>query len=1065
MFFLQQFAPESGEYNVPVSLRMRGPLRVAALKQALNRIVQRHEVLRTHFAMRDEQPVQVIEPALTLDLPVVDLRPLPYPQDVEQRILARETRRPFDLLHGPLLRALLLRLGDEEHRLTLCLHHVASDAWSMDVLGRELAALYEASCTGRPAALPELPIQYADYALWQRDRLQGEVLEQQLQYWRATLANAPGLDLPTRGPRPTMQTHAGAWHLFRLSPDLTQALRQLTQREGVTLFITMLAAWNILLQRYSGQSDILVGTPISGRNRAELEGLIGLFLNTMVLRTDLSGNPTFLEFLARVRETALAAYAHQELPFEKLVQELQPQRDLSRAALFQVMLVVLPEAPLRRWRMAGLELEPARVDSTSVKFDLALSMNQDGGGMNSVLRYRNDLFEPSLIAAMAEHFERLLKQIAAHPEQRIGDLHLLSEAERHRQIVEWNDTASEHADESSVHELFEQQAERTPDAPAVLYERQQLSYCEINLRANQLAHYLRALGVGPEVRVAIHCRRNPSMVIAVLATLKAGGTYLPLDAAWPRERLAMMIDDAQPRVLLSESSLSGARPACAAHLVRLDSDFALWSSYPNRNLPWRSSPQTAAYIIYTSGSTGRPKGVVIEHRQIRNYMLGVSERAAFPPAARYAMLQPLTVDSSATVLYAALCQGGCLQLIPESTATDAAALMAYWKTEPPDCLKIAPSHLAALQAGADARHFVPRRRLIVGGEASAQAWLESVQALAPECVIFNHYGPTETTVGVLMHRLPAGTTEEPSGMAPLGRPMPNIRTYVLDRSSQPVPVGVKGELYIGGAGVGRGYLNRPALTAERFLPDQFSPEPGARCYRSGDLACYRTDGSVQYLGRGDDQVKIRGYRVELGEIEALLARQAGVRECAVAARESGVGGVRLVGYVVWEVGTHGSVRQLRESLQKQLPEYMLPSQWVELPQLPLSAHGKLDRRALPAPPDDAPNGQSYVAPGTPIEEVLAGIWTELLRVEHLGVNDNFFELGGHSLLAMRLVSRIRDTLQVDVPLQQIFAAPTVAGLAKVVLTHEPRPGQTEKIARILKRIAEDGLLARQAAKG
>src|ERR1051326_8974032 len=657
LFFLQQFDARGWAYNIPVALRLRGTLLPRALAQALSRIVERHESLRTRFALRGEQPVQLIDPPRPLPLPVVDLQDAP---ELAEGIGTSESRRPFDLLRGPALRAVLLRLAPEDHHLLLTLHHVIGDAWSLEVLGRELAALYPACCSGRTARLPELPLQYADYAVWQRQWLQGETLQRQLEYWRAPLAGAAALELPTRGPRPAVQSYAGARHPLQVPAALTDALRQLSRRAGSTLFMTLLAAWNVLLQRYSGQSDIVVGTPISGRSRAELEGLIGFFLNTLALRTDLSDNPSYLDLLARVRETALAAYAHQDLPFEKLVEELQPQRDLSRSPLFQAALVVLPEAPLQQWKMAGLLLDTHSIESGGAKFDLTLSLTETTAGLQGLLNYRTDLFEAGFIARMAAHFERLLEQVSTHPERRIGDLRLLSEAERHTQLIDWNDTAVA-LPELCVHELFELQAARTPDAIALCDQQQQLSYRQLQLQSEELAGRLRALGAGPETRVGLCLERSVEMLVATLAVLKAGAAYVPLDPTYPPERLRLLIADAGLALVLTRQCWRGRLPSDGPLLWMLDGPQP--PPVPHPAPPRRPSPDTLAYLMYTSGSSGTPKAVAIPHRGIVRLVYGLPQLQLGPQDV-FLHLAPPSFDAATFEIWACLLHGARLVVAP-----------------------------------------------------------------------------------------------------------------------------------------------------------------------------------------------------------------------------------------------------------------------------------------------------------------------------------------------------------------------------------------------------------------
>jgi aspartate racemase len=1036
LWFLDQWEPGNPAYNRPVALCLTGPLNVTALEQALSEILQRHEALRATFSTEEGRSAQVITSAEPLNLPVVDLSGLP-PTEREpraRRFATEEARRPFDLAQGPLLQATLLRLDRERHVLLLVIHHITFDGWSARVFVEELAALYDAFVAGKPSPLPELPIQYADFAHWQRQWLQGEVLERQLSYWKEKLAGSlPSLDLPTDRPRPAVQTHCGARQSSVLSSSLLQALKALSRQEEVTLFMTLLAAFKVLLYRYTGQDDIAVGSPIAGRTQVETEGLIGFFVNTLVLRTDLSGNPTFRELLGRVREVALGAYVHQDLPFEKLVEALQPERDLSRTPLFQVMFN-LENIPTKAVETPSLSIDEFEFDSGVSQFDLALEVIEKDEGLSCLLNYNTDLFDATTIARMLEHYQTLLEGIVADPEERIGVLPLLTEAERHQLLVEWNDTQADYPKDSCIHQLFEAQVERTPDAVAVVFGDQQMTYRKLNSRANQLARYLQALGVGPEVLVGICVERSLETVVAILGILKAGGAYVPLDPAYPRERLAFMLEDTQVSMVVTLGDLVERLPEHGAREVYLDIEWEAIAQESAENIDSGVTADNLAYVIYTTGSTGRPKGVAVEHKQVLNYSLSILERLELMPGASFAMVQPLAVDSCITVIFPSLCTGGLLHVISRDRALDPHALGDYFQRHPIDCLKIAPSHLAALQSSSSQpEQFLPRQRLVIGGEASHWEWATELESMAGDCQVFNHYGPTEGTVGVLTYRVGEEQTTCNYPTTPLGRPIANTQIYLLDACLQPVPVGVPGELYIGGANVARGYLKRPELTAENFIPDPFGNEPGARLYKTGDMARYLPDGNIEFLGRIDHQVKIRGFRIELEGIEAELEQYPAVREGVVLAREDVSGQKHLVAYVVLNQKQTLTITDLRSFLQAKLPDHMLPSALVLLKALPLTPHGKVDRRALPAPDRVRPELEgTFVAPRTPVEERLAGIWAKVLGLEQVGIHDNFFELGGHSLLIVRLFAQIEKTFGKRLPLATLFQAPTVEQLASVI---------------------------------
>jgi amino acid adenylation domain-containing protein len=1024
LWFIDRLEPGSAVYNIPVAWRLGGALDVDALERSLGEIVRRHEALRTVFAEADGSPVQVITPFGGFALPVEDLSG-PGEADREAAVRRRageEARRPFDLAAGPLFRAALLRLGQGDHVLLLTMHHVVSDGWSMGVLTRELSALYAAYRAGGESPLPELAVQYADYAVWQREQLAGAVLDRQVAYWKERLAGAPELlELPTDHPRPAVQAFRGAHERIELSLELLERLQALGRSEGATLYMTLLGAFQVLLSKYSGSEDVVVGSPIAGRGRKEVEELIGFFVNTLVLRTDLSGDPSFRETLRRVRQVTVGAYEHQEVPFERLVAELQPERSLSHAPLFQVMFA-LQNAGGPGGALPGLNVRGVEGEQTSAKFDLSLTLSATPRGLRGGLTYSTDLFERSTIGRMLGHLERVLEQVAADADVRLSQLELLGEEERALALEAWNRTAAEYPANRCVHELFEARAERTPDAVALVCEDHSLTCGALNARANQLAHHLLGLGVGPDTVVAMHFGRGVDAIVALLGILKAGGAYLALDPALPPERLAYMLEDSGAAVLVTRGDMADAIPAGSIPVVHLDGEALRDQS--GANPPGGAGAGDLAYVIYTSGSTGRPKGVAVEHRQLSNYLFGLRDRLELADGASYATVSTLSADLGNTAIFPALAWGGTLHVISEDRIFSGDLLGEYFARHGVDCLKITPSHLAALQTGGDPRRVMPRRWLVLGGESSPVRWVDELVAMAPECAVFNHYGPTETTVGALAHRVGAGRTETASGTLALGRPLPNYRVFVVDASLRPVPPGVAGELLIGGAGVARGYLGRPALTAERFIASTFGE---GRLYRTGDRCRWRADGTVEFLGRMDEQVKIRGFRVELGEIEAALRRDAGVAECAVVAREDAPGDRRLVAYLVGGADVDG----LRAGLRRTLPEYMVPAAFVFLDALPLTPNGKLDRRALPAP-ELASAEERYVAPRTPVEEVLAGIWAEVLRLERVGVEESFFELGGHSLLATRVMSRVREVFGAELPLRALFEGPTVAEMARAV---------------------------------
>ncbi|MCY1022989.1 non-ribosomal peptide synthase/polyketide synthase [Pyxidicoccus sp. MSG2] len=1031
LWFLDELERGSPAYNISAAVRLEGPLDAAVLERCFSEVVRRHETLRTAFISREGVPVQRIASTLPLVLPFVDLSQLPAAErDAAVAGLAREeARRPFDLSTGPLLRVTLVGTGAHEHVLVLVLHHIVSDGWSMGVLVKELGALYPAYLRGAASPLPELPLQYSDWARWQREWLEGGALEAQLTWWRERLTGAPSaLELPTDRPRPSAPSFRGHTVPARLSRTLSEDVKALAKREGLTPFMVLLAGWQVLLGRYAGQQDVCVGTPVAGRTRAETEGLIGFFVNTLVLRTELKGNPGFRELLGRVRETTLGAYAHQDVPFEKLVEALRPGRDLGRTPLFQAMLA-FQQDPLPELHLPGLALRPVELDTGMAKFEVSLNLSDTREGFAGVLQCNADLFEATTGERMVRHLTTLLEAAVARPELRVSELPLLDAAERHQTLVAWNDSRLGLPDDTCLHQLFEAQAARVPGQVAVVAGGESLTYRELDARANQLAGHLRMLGVGPDVPVGLCLERRVEALVGLLGILKAGGAYVPLDPANPAERLLRVLEDAGARVVVTAGASHERLQGHAGTVVRLDADAGALARFGGEAGPGAVSPGNLAYVIFTSGSTGRPKGVAIEHRQIVRYVRGIIGRLSMPEGASYASVSTLAADLGHTVLFPALALGGTLHLVSTDVASDAAALGRYFERHPVDCLKIVPSHLRALLASEAPGRVLPRQRLVLGGEAADWALIDEVRTHQPGCQVFNHYGPTETTVGVLTLAASAIPVEARPASVPLGRPVPDVQAYVLDAFLQPVPVGVIGELFIGGGSVGRGYLGQPDLTAERFVPSPFGDVAGARLYRTGDRARLRADGCIEFLGRDDDQLKVRGFRVEPGEVEAVLKQHPAVREAVVAVREARPGERRLVAYAVAVAEGRLDAGTLKAFLEARLPAWLVPSAFGVLEALPLTANGKVDRRALPAlePGAAAPDA---VAPRTPFEELLAGIWSGLLGVERVGVHDDFFALGGHSLLATRAVSRIRQAFQVELPLRVLFEAPTVAALAR-----------------------------------
>ncbi|HEX3187053.1 MAG TPA: amino acid adenylation domain-containing protein [Pyrinomonadaceae bacterium] len=1040
LWVLHQLDPASPAYNMPESIRLGGPLDLRALEESLNEIIRRHEVLRTTFRTTDDGPVQVVAPHQKVAMTHVDLAELPPAErEARARQMAEiEALSPFDLAKGPVLRARVIRLAEEDHVVLFTVHHIASDLWSMGVLVRELMALYEAVSHDRPSPLPELPIQYADFAAWQRDWLQGHELEKQLDFWKGHLAGAPAvLELPTDRPRPAVQSFNGAIVSFDLPKQLSNDIMLMTRREGVTLFMLLLAAFNVLLSRYTGQEDIVVGTPVAGRNRAETENLMGFFVNTLALRTNLSGDPAFRDLLARVREVALGTNAHQDFPFEKLVEEIQPERSLSHSPIFQVMFAlqnVRAGAPLD---LPGLKLSPVGVSERVAKFDLTLFTRETNGLIDGYFEFNTDLFDPSTIERMIEHFAVLLEDAVARPEARVSSLRLLSQAEHDLLVTGLNDTRREYARDLTVDLMIERQAQKTPAAAAVTFKDRVMTYQELNERANQLARHLRATGIGPETLVGVLLRRTPELIVALVGVLKAGAAYVPIDAGYPRERLSSLLNDAGLKFLITEDLLLQTLPQTDTQIICLDRHWEHISLQQTSNLACVTLPENLAYVIFTSGSTGVPKGVMIPHRGLTNYLSWAVNEYRLNGGNGAPLHSPIGFDLTITSLFLPLIAGTAVTLVPEDDGVEGLR-DALNSQQDFSLVKITPAHLEVLAHLLPPEHAAgSTRALVIGGEALFAEGLSYWFEHAPQTRLINEYGPTETVVGCCVYEVPDGALR--SGPVPIGRPIANTILRVLDNHLQPVPIGVNGELYIGGDGVARGYLNSPSLTAEKFIPDPFGSQPGTRLYRTGDVARYLADGNLVYVGRVDTQVKIRGFRIELGEVETTIQQHPAVRAAVAFVCEDSRQEKRLVAYVVANEQTKLNAIELRNYLKDRLPSYMLPSSVVTLDELPLTSNGKVDYDALPKPDTWPDVRNSFVAPRNLVELQIADIWEDVLNLRPVGVTDNFFDLGGHSVLALRVTAQIEKVFGVEIPLSAFFDGGTISRLAELVLnkTHTP----------------------------
>jgi amino acid adenylation domain-containing protein len=967
----------------------------------------------------DGQPVQVIAPPQPFDLRVIDLGELTETQREEEslKLATAEAQLPFDLTRGPLLRATLIRLGALEHILLVTMHHIASDGWSIGVLVREVETLYKAFSTGRPSPLEELPVQYADYAQWQREWLSGDVLAEQLSYWKRQLQGAPPvLELPADRPRPPVQSFKGATEPVSISAEVGESLKALSRSEGVTMYMLLLAAWQVLLHRYTGIDDIVVGSPIAGRNRAEVEPLIGLFVNSLVLRTDLSGNPRFREALKRVHDVTVGAFAHQDVPFEKLVEELQPERSMSYTPVVQVMFA-LQNAPSVAAELPELSLSAVDVESGTAKTDLILQLFETDPGLLGSLSYDTALFDGSTIRRMASHFEKLLKSIVAQPGALISDLALMPPAEEQRILALSRGAANSPKWSECVQQVFESHVKQRPNALALVFEDERVTYGELNARANQLAHYVRSLGAGPEVLVGIFLENSVEMIVALLGVLKSGAAYVPLDTKYPAERLRLILQDTRMPLLITERRLLSKLPGLEVRAICLDDERDSIARQSVENPPPAAGPGNLAYIIYTSGSTGIPKGVMTEHRNLSNQMPVLARDFGVHAGSRVLQFASFSFDASIFEIIGTLSSGATLCLGRKESLLPGESLLRTFREQGITTVVLPPSALAVMEP----EELPQLQTLISGGEACSA---DIVRRWSPGRRFLNGYGPTETTVVVTF-----SDCFDAEKTPTIGRAMEGTDIYILDSQLRVVPVGVLGEIYIGGVGVARGYLNRPELTAEKFIPHPFSQQPGARVYRTGDKARLLPSGEIDYQGRIDEQLKLRGFRIEPGEIENALRQHSSVHEALVAARDTGPGDRRLIAYIVKRQEGSVTAGELREFLKERLPEYMVPSAFVFLEEIPLTPHGKYDRRALPVP--HRSEESRLVGPRDVLELQLTEEWEKLLGVP-CGVTDDFFELGGHSLLAVRLMSRIEQIFGKKIPLSALFKAPTIESLSTIV---------------------------------
>lgn len=1053
-WILQQLEPENPVFNRPLALRVTGNLDLGVLTRSLGEIVKRHEALRTIFPERFGEPLQIVNPPEIINLDIIiDLQQLDsaYRENEARRLAATHVRRVFSLREGPLFRVVLLRLSKKDHVLLMIMHHIVFDGWSETVLLREFAVLYEAFSSEKAAALPELKIQYSTFAILQQEQFREASFEVQLNYWRRQLAGlTSAFALPSDHPRKQSLNYQANRHTYWLSTALRDQLKEFSLRQQVTLFMTLLAAFQVLLRSYAGNDDAVVGVPSAGRTRLETENLIGCFMNMLVMRTNLSGNPSFRVLLGRVREVALQAYANQDVPFEKIIEFLKPERNLTRWPLFQVMFHLRNLPRIKPMKAGNVTIEPFPFDSGMIGgLELSLEVQDVPDGLCCVFVYAADM-QTSIIERMGEQFRMILEAVIVDSERQIDTLTFFTERDRHKLLSEWNDTDCVYSQDKCLHQLFEEQVVRTPDAVAVVFQDQLLTYSELNTRANQLAHYLIKLGVGPDVIVAICIERSLEMLVGLLAILKAGGAYVPLDPVYPKEHLAFMLEDARTNLILTQSPFLKYIATVNARAILLDAELeVLIANEKIRNPDVRIYPDNLAYVIYTSGSTGRPKGVMVCHRGICNYLQWRHDYFPLTDADRLLQKASFSFDDSVWEFFEPLMVGARLVLAQPGAQGDPSYLTRVIEEQKITAVSFVPSMLRVFLKEDKLQQCKTLRRVTTGGETLSVDMQESFFKLL-DADLYNGYGATEATIASTFW---ACKKSQIQSVVPIGRPIANTKIYLLNSRLEPVPIGVQGELYIGGAGLARGYLNNPDLTAARFIPNPFNTMSGSVIYKTGDLARYQSDGTIEFLGRIDDQVKIRGYRIELGEIEAVLRTHPAIDSAVVVVQEDEPETKHLVVFLVAEEKVKFDAAELRNFLKNKLPEYMIPSTFISLNEFPITPTGKVDRKALQFYDiSNRNNGQTFVAPRTLTEEMLAQMWAEVLKVDRVGIADNFFDLGGNSLLGMQLVARLRGKFRGDLGLRMLFEKPTVAELAEYIAEIDAKDVTHQDLKRLLTEI-------------